>query len=238
MSVEIVSKTCLTCQKIKPFSEFSTKQRGKYGYDSRCRECYCRIARARKTDRIIFTVLDNEEWRDIPGYEGVYRVSDFGRVCRVTKYGEKSLLNPSLCNGYFRVNLSLNNKTGKQFVHRLVAAVFLQADTLRKYVNHKDTIRTNNRLENLEYVTPAENSAHAKSFGLFPTGDKHHFNAKPNCRLKGENVGTAKLSNAQVIHIKEALASKLYTGKELAKIYGVSPSVICSINKNRRWQSV
>lgn len=111
-----------------------------------------------------------EEWRDIPGYEGLYQVSSLGRVKRVKhwkvqdtkrlnkyyryrKLPEKILSIMKRPNGYCSVNLS-KGKIQKQFwVHRLVALAFLPHSEEEAEVNHKDCNPSNNALSNLEWCT-------------------------------------------------------------------------------------
>jgi len=109
-----------------------------------------------------------EEWRDIPGYEGLYQVSNLGRVkslARTVSNGHKSnrfmkerILKPGLMGytGYYSVSLSSKTFT----VHRLVAKVFkLNPDNLPE-VNHIDQDKTNNQESNIEWVSCKENTTH------------------------------------------------------------------------------
>lgn len=97
-----------------------------------------------------------EHWKPIDGYDGLYEVSNLGRV-RST-YGRGKMLKPMLSNtGYERVDL-FKDKKRKQFsVHRLVAKAFIENPEGKPFVNHKDESRTNNRADNLEWVTHKEN---------------------------------------------------------------------------------
>ncbi|MDQ3747992.1 MAG: NUMOD4 domain-containing protein [Acidobacteriota bacterium] len=234
----ITEKPCSTCKIIKPASAFTTRPKLKRGFDYRCKECNCNASLFKKRPQKTISIITNEEWRDIVGYEGIYQVSNFGRICRISKYGEKSLLSPGVCNGYFRVNLCSGNRAKKEFVHRLVAAAFLKPDAVRKWVNHKDAIKTNNAIYNLEYVTMLENSAHAKKLGLHLSGERHAFRRDPSRIPRGEERGWSKFTNQQVKEIKQMLADKTYTGAELARIYNVSPSTISSIKHNRNWKGI
>ena len=103
-----------------------------------------------------------EEWRPIPGYEGLYEVSNLGRVRSVDRYvkskGESywlrkgKMLSPTKDkNGYLKVNLSCNGKHNIIRVHRLVTEAFLPNPDNLPEVNHKDEDKTNNRVENLEW---------------------------------------------------------------------------------------
>lgn len=107
-----------------------------------------------------------ETWKDVPGYEGLYQVSDLGRVKGV-KRGK--VLSPyTMKNGYLYVTLSKKSKEKCLPVHRLVAAAFVPNPEGKSEVNHIDANKLNAKASNLEWVTPKENTAHAKRMGLFP----------------------------------------------------------------------
>ena len=95
-----------------------------------------------------------EEWKDIPGYEGRYQVSNMGRVKSLPKYNQKTerILTESICRG--RATVMLCKKPGNQkrvSVHRLVAMAFLPNPNCYKEVNHKDENPLNNEVSNLEW---------------------------------------------------------------------------------------
>lgn len=102
----------------------------------------------------------NEIWRDIKEYEGLYQVSNLGRVKRIPGFQCKKerFLSPSERNGYLCVCLSKNSQTKKFYIHRLVMENFYPIENQKELqVNHKDEIKTNNNLDNLEWVTHKEN---------------------------------------------------------------------------------
>ncbi len=119
-----------------------------------------------------------EIWKEIKGYEEFYEVSSMGRVRRkdgFVKTGIKNsesrkikgkILKSQLRrNGYLTVDLSKEQKVKTISVHRIVAIAFLPIDEklMSKYeVNHKNCNKQDNRVENLEWVTPSENKEHAK----------------------------------------------------------------------------
>ena len=103
-------------------------------------------------DNFTDTELDNEVWRDIDGYDGMYQVSDLGRV-RSRKSGEWKMLKAYRINsGYLMVCLSKDGKQKKVLVHRIVAQAFIPNDDETKtIINHRNSIRDCNRVENLEW---------------------------------------------------------------------------------------
>jgi hypothetical protein len=118
--------------------------------------------------------FENEEWRPVAGYEGLYFVSNFGRVKSRYRFGYNFVLKESNDhlrkqvlhdNGYLYVNLCRKSKKKLVQVHRLVAAAFLGL-TDGMVVNHIDGCKTNNHVTNLEVVTRSENTRHAIRTGL------------------------------------------------------------------------
>lgn len=120
-------------------------------------------------DGIIYT----EEWRDVSGYEGLYKVSNFGRIKSLyrqesnTHNGilkfrkEKIRLTLNSHNGYKRISLFKNLKSKNYPLHRLVAIAFIDNPENKSFINHKDGIKTNNFVNNLEWCTISENQIHA-----------------------------------------------------------------------------
>ena len=117
-----------------------------------------------------------EVWKDVSGYEGVYQISNTGRVKSlkriiIGRWDSRQLLNerilkPSTFRGYKRV-LLLKNKIRTNFiVHRLVAIAFIGNPEKKSQVNHKNGIKNDNSVSNLEWCTPSENTKHAYDLGL------------------------------------------------------------------------
>lgn len=95
-------------------------------------------------------------WKPIPSYED-YEVSDTGLV-RSLRHGRKRILSLQRnLGGYLQVTLCKNGKAKNMFVHRLVAAAFIQNPLGLATVNHRDENKTNNQVENLEWLTQADN---------------------------------------------------------------------------------
>lgn len=120
-----------------------------------------------------------EIWKDIAGYEGMYQVSTLGRVrsldrrktyeSGVTRTYKGKILKGTLINGYPVVWLG---KRAYRNVHRLVAETFIPNPEHKETVNHKDGVKTNNCVLNLEWNTLTENLQHAFSNGLMPAQPK------------------------------------------------------------------
>ena len=117
-----------------------------------------------------------EIWKDVLGYEGIYQVSSIGRVKAIPRiklnykgsYLTKELiLKAGIYEGYERVVLTKDGVRSTKKVHRLVASAFL-GDEKQLSVNHIDSNRSNNRLENLEWVTHLDNIRHARKNNRYP----------------------------------------------------------------------
>jgi len=104
------------------------------------------------------------EWKDIPGWENLYKVSNTGLVFSVLR---KTILSPFLAGvGYPAVKLRLKPRIETFYVHRLVAEAFCEKPQDATEVNHKNGCKTDNFAENLEWVTSAQNKRHAVNTGL------------------------------------------------------------------------
>lgn len=102
-----------------------------------------------------------EIWKDIKGYEGLYQVSNLGRI-------RKIVLQSVSKNGYKSFNLIKGNHKQVMKVHRAVAEAFIPNPNNKPQVNHIDGNKQNNNVSNLEWVTTSENMIHAIKSGLVP----------------------------------------------------------------------
>lgn len=170
--------------------------------------------------------MEKETWKDIPGYEGLYMVSDLGNVKRLPRemwngkgyyMSKEKLLSKNTCPiGYNRVVLT-DCKKNRYYVgvHYLVLKAFV-GEKLEGYtVCHNDNKKDNNRLDNLRYDSLRENSI-----------DMYRH---------GYKVTIGKLSINDVIEIRKLYKTGDYLQKDLAEIYGVAPSNISRAIKSERF---
>lgn len=173
-----------------------------------------------------------EEWKPVNGYELSYEVSNYGRVRSLDKkvnsrFGKRlkkgKLLKPTLsCGRYLTVGLSDKCKKKTHFIHQMVAKHFLTYEDHHQCVNHKDGVKTNNHISNLEFCTFSENINHSLKMGLSKSiGESHHSN---------------KLKETQVITIIQRIKTEDY--KDLAIEYNVSRACILAIKHNRNWKQL
>jgi hypothetical protein len=177
-----------------------------------------------------------EVWKDVSGYEGKYQVSDFGRVKSLARivesrkgiFGNKKeiFLKPSKNRkGYLNVKLCKKSdgvcSEKSVIIHRLVANEFLENTLNKPQVNHKNGIKDDNRVENLEWATGSENVIHALVNNL-------------KISQKGSEHGNSKLTEKEVLEIRAIGRTK--TLKEVAKIYNVDLSLISLILLEKAWK--
>ena len=130
--------------------------------------------------------LPNEHWKDIKGYEGLYQISDYGRVKSLERFSDKThhyltkILSPGKDrNGYYKVHLFKNKKSKNMPIHRLVGDAFLSNPENKPIYNHLKIVTKdycNNCVDNLEPATISENLKYA-----YKNGTK-----KPNINMKGK----------------------------------------------------
>lgn len=169
-----------------------------------------------------------EIWKDIKGYEGLYQISNLGRVKSLKRIVENNnrkyftkerILKPIQIGSYYGVQLSVHGKSKKFYLHRLVCSTFIENIENKKCVNHKDGNKHNNKLENLEWCTHSENNHHS-------------FNTNLN-KNYGENNYNTIYTDEQVLNIRRLYKTGKYTQRELTKIYGMSAMTIHRIVKNK-----
>lgn len=122
-----------------------------------------------------------EKWKNVFGYEGLYQVSDAGRVKSLTVKGSNRHHTKDIIlkqtydlDGYLQLGLHKDGKRCCAKVHRIVAVAFLKNKPSNLTVNHKDGVKTNNSVTNLEWCTNKENIHHAIKIGLIDNmGEKN-----------------------------------------------------------------
>lgn len=175
-----------------------------------------------------------EIWKDIPNYIGFYQVSNFGNVKSLDRFVKRSpsgynkkgiMLKLHINNnGYAIIDLKINKTRRKKTVHGLVAAAFIGKRPDGFDLNHINGIKTDNRPENLEYLTRSDNMKHAFSIGL-----------RSNV---GENSSRAILTENDVQNIRTIYTDGKYTHRSLAKKYGVSKGAITAILLRYNWKHI
>jgi len=150
--------------------------------------------------------LQFEEWRPIADYDGMYEVSNLGRVRRTQdQYGRlvHRFLRPDVStHGYLRVCLSAHSSERRYSIHRLVASAFVPAEAKKPQINHIDGIKTNNHADNLEWCTCRENNIHGRRLGL--QGPQTRWVA-PGAKLTEEQVEAIRAlphRNARIVGLQ------------------------------------
>lgn len=175
-----------------------------------------------------------EIWKPVVGYPD-YEVSDLGRVKRVRdyrKYKAGIILKPCIGkNTYAHLTLCCNGIQRIESIHVLVLSAFVgPRPSPNCEVNHKNFVRTDNRLANLEWTTRKDNNRHAWAAGRKTSPAISH----PECMLRGEDHPGAKLTWDQVAAIREA-ARNGTPNRILATNFNVSKSTIVRIKNRRLW---
>lgn len=171
-----------------------------------------------------------EEWRPVVGYEGRYEVSNFGRVrglrCNRGKRSIPKILRPTLNHkGYPFYGLYDGKSSRSMFGHKIVLRAFVSDRPEGMSCNHKNGVRHDNRLENLEWVTHSENNYHAI----------HVLGAKRNGL--GELNHEAVLKTSDVIRIR-ARCDSGENHTAVSKEYGICRSTVGQIVRRETWKHI
>ncbi len=153
--------------------------------------------------------LEGEIWKDIDGYEGLYKISNLGRVKSLLKVlnsrnsiriiNEK-ILKVSKASGYLSLILTNNYKHKRVLIHRLIGMSFIPNNEGKKIVNHIDGNKMNNSIDNLEWVNHRENCSHyklskkstSKYIGVYYRAKKNRFIASIYYNEKTMHLGAFK----------------------------------------------
>lgn len=175
-----------------------------------------------------------EKWKDSVEFPTIIEVSNTGKVRTKDRnviyrdgrkyfYKGHELAYTADKQGYLMVTISFNNKVIKRRVHRLVATTFIPNKNNKPEVNHINGIKTDNNINNLEWVTPKENVQHAI---------KNNLRAKTKPGMIGEKNPASKLKDEDVKNIR-FLRKQGFTLRELAEKYKVCIPYICYLCKSK-----
>lgn len=172
-----------------------------------------------------------EIWKDVVGYEGRYMVSNLGLIMsKANPKHHRAIILKCANNGpgYLFFIAYRDKKANSMTVHRAVAKAFIPNPENKREVNHINGIKMDNRVENLEWVTPSENMQHASKHGLLVQYDK-----------KGENHPHSKLTNKDVYRIRQMGAMPNGpTNVEIGLQFGIDPTHIHRIIARKNWNHI
>lgn len=177
--------------------------------------------------------MKENDFVPVVGYEGLYVINKDGIVKGVydpaphkpgRKRTDKVIKQTLSYNGYYMVALRKNNKQRPHSIHRLLAMAFIPNPENKPTVNHKNSIRTDNRIDNLEWATYSENNKHAHEFG----NQVIHY---------GESHPGSKLTYKQANEIRSKYRKYKVTMPMLSKEYNISVGAIQAILLGKTWNS-
>lgn len=171
-----------------------------------------------------------EIWKDIKGYEGLYQVSNFGKIKSIPRHGTRKNMhiisqNYNRC-GYKIVNLYKNAKGKTKTVHRIVAETFMKNTLNKEDINHIDGNKDNNNVTNLEWTSHKENMKHARK--------NHLINISDKVIEQGRKIGKTRAKKILQIE-KYSIIKQWNSMTEASKATGISISEIslCCNNKKK-----
>ena len=186
--------------------------------------------------------MDNEIWKDIPGYEGRYQASNLGRIKSILR-GETRIKKPYLDKyGYLQVCININGTQCNKRVHRLIAKTFIENLDNKPHIDHINTIKTDNRVSNLRWVTHKENMNNPITLGkrigvkrdVDMKGEKNPFYGKTHSEESKKKMSESKRGQNGV-KIKCLNTGDVFIpAGEVGRILGVDPSGVIKCCKGKR----
>lgn len=174
-----------------------------------------------------------EKWKIIEEFPK-YLISSKGRIKIISTLEDKKVFIKE--DGYVTTTLG-NGKQYYKYVHRLVAEAFINNKHNKLQVNHINGIKGDNRVENLEWVTPKENIKHAIETGLIKYKNKEE-SIKEAKHSRGEDANGSLLTPEKVIEIRVLWEYREYKQMELAEMFGVNYRTINDVIKRRQWKHI
>ena len=171
-----------------------------------------------------------EIWKPVKGFKKFYSISNFGRIRRdcsghgLCKSGRILRIATSK-DGYKKICLCKYGKQYTKHIAHMVLEAFIGGRPNGYETNHKDGNKLNNKVSNLEYVTRAQNIAHAWENGL-----------RDSCR--GENHCSAIIKEKEVVLIRKMYATGLYSIRGLAKMVDISVWIVTDVILKRTWKHI
>lgn len=172
--------------------------------------------------------MKKEQWKIIEECP-IYLISNTGKVKNLKYLKTKKYY---LRRGYKRIDLydAKNKRCLKRSVHRLVAENFIPNPLNKPQVNHIDGDKLNNNIENLEWATAQENTAHAIGAGLTDSSKTQY--------LKGEEISSSKITEEEVIKLREMYDSGEFILRELSEHFDLSIATVWHITKRNTWKHI
>lgn len=180
--------------------------------------------------------MEEEEWRDVVGYESSYEVSSYGKIKSIerrcaskngkTRKVPERIMKPKIDRyGYSAIHLSKNGERRDFTIHRLVALAFIPNPENLPQVNHKDGDKLDNRVDSLEWCSAQYNVQHSFDNGLqkVPCGTDRPF---------------FKMSDEKVREVRKRYATEGISLVKLAKDYDICPQTLHSIILLKTWKHV
>lgn len=198
------TKKCSHCGRVLPLDHFNKHSNTYDGFDYWCKEC---VNEAKKSTTDMVIDETKEQWKDIKDFEGLYQVSDMGRVRSLdrrmgsqNRFCKGQIIRPDMSGGAHYYYVGLCHKSGKRVykvVHRIVAEAFLPNPLNKPQVDHIDGNPYNNKSSNLRWVTASENQKNPISQRRKSNALKGHSAPKLGessraRKVKGVNIATGE----------------------------------------------